>query len=320
MQYNPGIDFCTEYWPAMWMARVYSTSWLILFGALPIALMTGLYTRVVKRLWFKKAQGSRVTQAAVLKSRKRVTKMVITVSLVYSITWFPVLIIYMLNYFHDSQKYGNIVYIVGIVIVTLNSCVNPFVYVFVNERFRNHLKRLFRLPCHANQTNLERGDPTNDGVDSSSQYQRPAIYVAAQELARYPFRESPCNKNSQTSTINMAMLQRGHQVMLTVARQYAVRHFRSAPLLSNAGRTQNEFTGLENCFIWDDKHGFGFNKDGEVVIVTPNTLTANPVFNSENFNLTSPELDEKTAEENQIKQLILDVKDASGPFNASEHH
>ena len=53
----------------------------------------------------------------------------------------------------------------------------------------------------------------------------------------------------------MAMLQRGHQVMLTVARQYAVRHFRSAPLLSNAGRTQNEFTGrkkLEN-FVANDR-------------------------------------------------------------------
>ena len=82
MQYNPEIDFCTEYWPAMWMARVYSTSWLIFFGALPIALMTVLYARVVRRLWFKRDQGSRVTQAAVLKSRKRVTKMVITVSYV----------------------------------------------------------------------------------------------------------------------------------------------------------------------------------------------------------------------------------------------
>ncbi|XP_058950452.2 allatostatin-A receptor-like [Pocillopora verrucosa] len=184
MQYNPEIDFCTEYWPAMWMARVYSTSWLIFFGALPIALMTVLYARVVRRLWFKRDQGSRVTQAAVLKSRKRVTKMVITVSLVYSVTWFPVLIIYMLNYFHDSQQYGNIVYIIGIVIVTFNSCVNPFVYVFVNERFRNHLKRLFRLPCQgANRMNLERGEPTNDGADSSSQHHRPAIYVVAQELA-----------------------------------------------------------------------------------------------------------------------------------------
>lgn len=41
----------------------------------------------------------------------------------------------------------------------------------------------------------------------------------------------------------MAMLQRGHQVLLTMARQCAVRHFRSAPILLKAGRTQNEFTG-----------------------------------------------------------------------------
>lgn len=108
--------------------------------------------------------------------------------------------------------------------------------------------------------------------------------------------------------------------MVTMARQYAVRHFRSAPVLSNAGRSQSEFTGLENCFIWDDKHGFGFNRDGEVVIVRPNTPTMQPVFNSENFNLTSPELDEKTAVDNQIKPLILDMKDTSGSFNASEHH
>ena len=41
----------------------------------------------------------------------------------------------------------------------------------------------------------------------------------------------------------MAMLQRGHQVLLTMARQCAVRHFRSAPILLKAGSTQNEFTG-----------------------------------------------------------------------------
>ena len=46
--------------------------------------------------------------------------------------------------------------------------------------------------------------------------------------------------------------------------------------------------GLENCFIWDDKHGFGYNKNGDVVIVTPNTHnpSTNPVFNSQNINVT----------------------------------
>lgn len=107
------------------------------------------------------------------------------VSAVYSITWFPVLIIYMLNYFHENQEYGNITYITGIVIVTFNSCVNPFVYVFVNERFRNHLKRLFVLPFqNGNQAELERRVPTNDGAESSSQQQRPAVYVISRELGK----------------------------------------------------------------------------------------------------------------------------------------
>ena len=51
------------------------------------------------------------------------------------------------------------------------------------------------------------------------------------------------NKRTWPLTTNMAMLQRGHQVLLTMARQCAVRHFRSAPILLKAGSTQNEFTG-----------------------------------------------------------------------------
>ena len=52
-------------------------------------------------------------------------------------------------------------------------------------------------------------------------------------------------------------------------------------------------SGLENCFIWDDKHGFGFNKDGEVVIVRPSsstapTVTNSPVFSSDPTVANSP--------------------------------
>lgn len=99
------------------------------------------------------------------------------VSAVYSITWFPVLIIYMLNYYLESQEYGNITYIIGIVIVTFNSCVNPFVYVFVNERFRNHIKRLFELPFQKqNRVQLEQRR-TGERGESSSQQQRQALEI-----------------------------------------------------------------------------------------------------------------------------------------------
>ena len=80
IRYNKEIDFCTEFWPEKWMPKAYSTAWFVLFGALPIGLMFALYVRVIRRLWIKPQNGPRVTQAAILKSRKRVTKMVIMVS------------------------------------------------------------------------------------------------------------------------------------------------------------------------------------------------------------------------------------------------
>lgn len=88
INYNEKIDFCTEYWPEEWMAKAYSSSWLVLFGVIPIALMTALYVRVIRRLWIKPQDGPRVTQAAVLKSRKRVTKMVIMVCKMIRETFF----------------------------------------------------------------------------------------------------------------------------------------------------------------------------------------------------------------------------------------
>ena len=30
IDYNKNIDFCTEFWPTTWMARAYSTAWLVM--------------------------------------------------------------------------------------------------------------------------------------------------------------------------------------------------------------------------------------------------------------------------------------------------
>lgn len=97
------------------------------------------------------------------------------VSAVYAITWFPVLIIYMLNYYYKDQHYGNVTYVIAIVIVTFNSCVNPFVYAFCNGRFRSHLKKLFAFTClKANQIRLEREkrDQTAMATTDSSNSQK----------------------------------------------------------------------------------------------------------------------------------------------------
>ena len=43
-----------------------------------------------------------------MKVRKRVTKMVLAVIVIYGLCWMPNLTIYELNYFSPSQNYGDI--------------------------------------------------------------------------------------------------------------------------------------------------------------------------------------------------------------------
>ena len=94
-----------------------------------------------------------------MKVRKRETKMVLTVSVIYGLCWMPNLTIYALNYFSPSQNYGDVTYITSIVLVTCNSTVNPFVYVFTNQRFRRKIKGL--ICCSKAFTNRVHG--TSEG-------------------------------------------------------------------------------------------------------------------------------------------------------------
>ncbi|KXJ12419.1 uncharacterized protein LOC110242199 [Exaiptasia diaphana] len=41
----------------------------------------------------------------------------------------------------------------------------------------------------------------------------------------------------------------------------------------NVTPEQSGFQGLSSGFLYDDKHGFGYNKDGDLVIVTPHATT-----------------------------------------------
>ena len=96
-----------------------------------------------------------------IKVRKRVTKMVLAVSVIYGLCWMPNQFIYLFNYFLPSRKYGDVIYIFSIVLVTCNSTVNPFIYVFVNQKFRLKVKSL--LGCGKLFNN--RIDVSNDSIN-----------------------------------------------------------------------------------------------------------------------------------------------------------
>lgn len=148
--YDKEKRFCLESWPSPAYGRANSTAWLIVVGIIPAFLMATLYTRVVYNLWLKKMNGN--TQIAVRRSRKKVTKVVLIVSVIYAVSWFPQLILYALSNYHHAFEFGNVAYITSVVMVTFNSAVNPMIYAFQSERFRQHFKRL--LCCGRNRIHV----------------------------------------------------------------------------------------------------------------------------------------------------------------------
>ncbi|CAH3193452.1 unnamed protein product [Porites evermanni] len=89
-----------------------------------IAVMIGLYSRVVFTLWAR-CNNDELTnrQWGVLKVRKRVTLMIVTVSAIFGITWLPDVILHVLEQ-TTSLKFSPAIFAVVHTIIMFNSAVN----------------------------------------------------------------------------------------------------------------------------------------------------------------------------------------------------
>ena len=138
--YNRDKKFCLESWPSVTSGKINSTFWLVVVGIIPAVIMTSLYSRVVCNLWLKKT--NEFVQIVVRRSRKKVTKVALIVSVIYVISWFPQLVVYLLSNYETGIKFGEFAYMASVVMVTFNSAVNPLIYALNSGRFRQHFKEL----------------------------------------------------------------------------------------------------------------------------------------------------------------------------------
>ena len=77
----------------------------------------------------------------VLRVRKRVTLMVITVSAIFGVTWLTNSSNYLLHHF---LKYSFLTYASASLMVMFNSAINPVLYALMSQRFRNKMKQIMR--------------------------------------------------------------------------------------------------------------------------------------------------------------------------------
>ncbi|XP_031566403.1 pyroglutamylated RF-amide peptide receptor-like [Actinia tenebrosa] len=174
LDYDKETHLCMQIWSKKWFGSAYSTLCFIYFGVIPITIMLVLYSRVIYTLWFKQNQ-EQGTQLAVLKSRKRVTKVVVIVSVIFAACWLPDSIIYLLYHYTDIEyNYSvDVPSICGIILVTCNSSINPFIYTFQSKVFRRHLIEL--VYCRKSRKNAFRYDNKRDSIYTSMKNPRSGI-------------------------------------------------------------------------------------------------------------------------------------------------
>lgn len=166
LYYNEQIRSCAWGFPD-WLGKADSAMWLFVIGLFPLGTMGILYGRVVRRLWFTTDHSANTAQRTLLKSRKRVTKAVLLVTVVLGISWLPNLIYYFLEMFqlindtatietsvNSSEKLFRVV---SYVFISINSTVNPIIYATQDRTFRRYMWRTL-TNCFGSRNRKVSGD------------------------------------------------------------------------------------------------------------------------------------------------------------------
>lgn len=139
---------CGHIWSKPVYGHFYTVGWSVVAGVIPLGVMGFLYSRMVYRLWLRKENIREETQKALKRHRKRVTKMVVFVTVIYVLCWVPELLIYFLGFTGTITLVG-IHHTIASALIVFNSSVNPIVYSLQSSQFRKHLSEL--ICCKRNR-------------------------------------------------------------------------------------------------------------------------------------------------------------------------
>ena len=140
-----GNQSCTEQWPNKTLAKSFTVACFFVYGVVPIGTMACLYSRIIYKLWEGGIRATQLSEQARIRARLKVTKMVVVVSIMYAVCWLPNLVTYMLSQFkpellgHGAYFYS-FPFVVSVVLVGLNSAMNPFIYTLHSTKFRQFIR------------------------------------------------------------------------------------------------------------------------------------------------------------------------------------
>ena len=115
--------------------------------ALPLFVVAALYTIVCHKLWSREVPGEGPNQnegqAEAINTARKVTRMMITIVVLYVMCWFPFDVLFALNVGGFVEISPNL-HIFLIWLTISYSGINPYIYLTFSQKFRNHFRHIFR--------------------------------------------------------------------------------------------------------------------------------------------------------------------------------
>ena len=120
---------------------------LFVFGLiLPSSIMIFCYSRVIYHVWFN-ADRNRATNVALLKSRRKLTKLFIIITVIFIITWTPSFGMSIVKQFTLNVNTVWKFELFAMFLTLAGSTANPVIYSFRCPRFRQEVVRLLTCRC-----------------------------------------------------------------------------------------------------------------------------------------------------------------------------
>lgn len=123
--------------------RIYDGVVVLILFLVPNALICWLYGRIMFSLWFSKRHTDKERNVVLQRSRKKLTKLMLTVTLVFTVSWIPYYVRTALSLILPNTYLFFLNVVVCRIFIIINSSANPAIYTFQSRRFRKELKELF---------------------------------------------------------------------------------------------------------------------------------------------------------------------------------
>ncbi|KAM5139909.1 neuropeptide Y receptor type 4-2 [Callospermophilus lateralis] len=156
--HSKALDFlvdkvvCTESWP-LYHHRIIYTTFLLLFQyCIPLGFILICYVRIYQRLRRQGRVFRKGTYSWQAGQMKRINLMLMAMVAAFAIFWLPFHVFNTLEDWHHEVIpvcHSNLIFLVCHLIAMASTCVNPFIYGFLNTNFKKEVKALV-LTCQQN--------------------------------------------------------------------------------------------------------------------------------------------------------------------------